>query len=1338
MMTVHSLHAGDGYTYLTREVASGDVRMERGQELADYYTVEGTPPGVWGGRAAAALEVSGTVREDQMKALFGEGMHPEAEERAREMIAEGATAKQAIEAQRLGRRFASFRNEVPFLLRVNAAYEGDRQALGRPLNDDERTQIRYRIAADQFHRELGRSPANEGEIVRYMAAQKRRERQPVAGYDCVFTPQKSVSVLWALGGSEVRQAVEDAHRQAVDDALKWVEDNASFTRVGSAGVAQIETNGLIYARFDHRDNRNGDPNLHTHTAISTKVQGVDGKWRSLDGRVLHKLAVAASERYNTAVMQNLERSLGVRFKARPQTAIGKRPVLEIDGVPTELLAEFSRRDAIERRLKELIAEYRARHGKDPSKAMQLRLADQATLDTREGKAPPRSLADQVAEWERRASNRVGQSTVKKMLRDVVGHKSRAMTASEIDTRILAAKVIETVSLERTSWNRWHVAAEAQRQLREYHFASTDELDRAAEQVAKAALAEHSIRLTAVRDEAPAVLRRSNGESVLTVHGNETYTSDAVLAMEARIVRASHTLTATIAPEQAFHAALHAQARIDGHPLNAGQEALARHFISSGMLVSAGIGPAGTGKTTAMKVVAKTWKATGHDVIALGPSAVAAGVLGEELESVGRTIADVLTRHEHGLDTGITSGALVLVDEAGMASTRDLDRLIAIAAEHGAVVRLLGDPQQLAAVESGGALRLVANETNAPELTEIHRFRTAEEADISLRLRSGDTSVAAWYAAKDRITTGMADDLIDKIFEAWQTDTGAGKKSLMVAATNATVTELNDRARADRYARGLLHGRATTLSDGLEASAGDRIVTRLNDSKLRVEGARNERVRNGDLWTVEKVHRDGALDVKHLEHGGRITLPAGYVAAACQLGYATTVNRCQGMTVDSTHGILDESMTRQAAYVMLSRGRDYNNLYIATDRIVDLDLDHPHPDRKIADEVLRGVIARDGSDLSATEQQREAAVANLKLDRNVPGYGYANDLLDAGRFEALAREHLGDRMANQMIEEDAWEAFVRQAQRAESIGLDVGPLLRETASERELGSAQSISEVMHWRLEPKIVDGIQEADAWADHLKPALRDAFGRHAETLLDDTQGWSDLAVRLRQIDRTGVDAERVIDDLRDNADTPEPTTRELIEIGEQLFPIGREPRNPAAPSWVAPPLLDREGMDHELIAWSHQRYVEIADRTRDLGRRAVEEQPAWTAHLGELPESGIARARWIAAAAQAAAYREQFGVTTDRSLLGDRPEHGDAAHAYAHISAQVRELNGESVAVPTGPGDLADRAALQQEQWRHDQQLAECRAEQRRLDEARRAERREQIRRQQQHGPKRHGPTL
>ena len=105
MMTVHVLHAGDGYTYLTRQVAAGDHSVRRGEDLTEYYTAEGNPVGQWLGSGLANLGVSGPVSEVQMQALFGDGLHPDAEAAIRAAVAGGATPEEAVQASRLGRRF---------------------------------------------------------------------------------------------------------------------------------------------------------------------------------------------------------------------------------------------------------------------------------------------------------------------------------------------------------------------------------------------------------------------------------------------------------------------------------------------------------------------------------------------------------------------------------------------------------------------------------------------------------------------------------------------------------------------------------------------------------------------------------------------------------------------------------------------------------------------------------------------------------------------------------------------------------------------------------------------------------------------------------------------------------------------------------------------------------------------------------------------------------------------------------------------------------------------------------------------------------------------------------
>jgi conjugative relaxase-like TrwC/TraI family protein len=106
---------------------------------------------------------------------------------------------------------------------------------------------------------------------------------------------KSVSTLWAVADPAVAAVIERAHQAAVRDALRFIEQRALFTRTGPQGIRQVNVRGLVAAAFTHRDSRAGDPDLHTHVAVANKVQTLDGRWLSIDGRVLFKANVAASE-----------------------------------------------------------------------------------------------------------------------------------------------------------------------------------------------------------------------------------------------------------------------------------------------------------------------------------------------------------------------------------------------------------------------------------------------------------------------------------------------------------------------------------------------------------------------------------------------------------------------------------------------------------------------------------------------------------------------------------------------------------------------------------------------------------------------------------------------------------------------------------------------------------------------------------------------------------------------------------------------------------------------------------------------------------------------------------
>lgn len=117
---------------------------------------------------------------------------------------------------------------------------------------------------------------------------------------------------------DVATEIEQCHDAAVADSLTFLEANAAFTRTGARGIAQVDTTGLIGTAFTHRDSRAGDPDLHTHVAISNKVAYVDAngvqRWLALDGQPLHRVMVSASELYNTRLEAHLEERLGLRFR----------------------------------------------------------------------------------------------------------------------------------------------------------------------------------------------------------------------------------------------------------------------------------------------------------------------------------------------------------------------------------------------------------------------------------------------------------------------------------------------------------------------------------------------------------------------------------------------------------------------------------------------------------------------------------------------------------------------------------------------------------------------------------------------------------------------------------------------------------------------------------------------------------------------------------------------------------------------------------------------------------------------------------------------------------------
>ncbi|MET8481861.1 MobF family relaxase, partial [Streptomyces clavifer] len=183
-------------------------------------------------------------------------------------------------------------------------------------------------------------------------------RVTVTGVDFVFRPQPTIYLLWALGDENTRRVIEAAHERAMERVLEWIEDEVAVIRYGKDGIYRVRPpGGLVAARFRHYEARSGMPLLHDHLLLSVKGQRLDGKWGSVHTLALHENTVAASALYNELVAAEVCEELGLATEPRTVTP-GRRPVMEIAGVPHELTRWTSRRsDQIAACIEELEHEY---------------------------------------------------------------------------------------------------------------------------------------------------------------------------------------------------------------------------------------------------------------------------------------------------------------------------------------------------------------------------------------------------------------------------------------------------------------------------------------------------------------------------------------------------------------------------------------------------------------------------------------------------------------------------------------------------------------------------------------------------------------------------------------------------------------------------------------------------------------------------------------------------------------------------------------------------------------------------------------------------------------------
>jgi len=438
-------------------------------------------------------------------------------------------------------------------------------------------------------------------------------------------------------------------------------------------------------------------------------------------------------------------------------------------------------------------------------------------------------------------------------------------------------------------------------------------------------------------------------------GEDRFTTRAMIEAEQRLHSAAKLMAERERHEVDFRDREAALARAEHSGLAlSGEQADALAHITDGRDLGIVVGYAGTGKSAMLGVARQAWVAAGYEVRGVTLSGIAA----ENLESGSGIASRTIASMEHGWHQGrdlLTSRDVLVVDEAGMVGTRQLERVLSHAAEARAKVVLVGDPKQLQSIEAGAAFRSIHERHGGAEIGEVRRQRQDWQRDATRDLanrRTGNALEA--YRSHGMVHEAQTreqarGDLIDR----WDHDRQASpdRSRIILTHTNDEVRALNEVARMRMRAAGDLGSEVHVAVERGDRgfASGDRVMFLQNERGLGVK--------NGTLGTIEQVNAryvivrvdDGRSVGFDLRDYNRI-----------DHGYAATIHKAQGMTVDRIHVLATPGMDAHSSYVALSRHRDGMALHYGRD-------DFANPDR------LTRTLSRDrAKDMALDYEQRDPA------------------------------------------------------------------------------------------------------------------------------------------------------------------------------------------------------------------------------------------------------------------------------------------------------------------------------------------------------------------------------
>ncbi|MBX4967769.1 Ti-type conjugative transfer relaxase TraA [Rhizobium binae] len=352
-----------------------------------------------------------------------------------------------------------------------------------------------------------------------------------------------------------------------------------------------------------------------------------------------------------------------------------------------------------------------------------------------------------------------------------------------------------------------------------------------------------------------------------------------------------------------------------------EQKTATEHVAGPERIAAVIGRAGAGKTTMMKVAREAWEAAGYRVVGGALAGKAAEGLEKEAGIASRTLSSWELRWNGGRNQ-LDAKTVFVLDEAGMVSSRQMAHLVETVTRAGAKLVLVGDPEQLQPIEAGAAFRAIADRIGYAELETIYRQREQWMRDASLDLARGNIrkAVDAYTARGRMIGLRLKDEAVDTLIAEWSREYDPSKTTLILAHLRRDVRMLNDMARAELVHRGIIgEGFAFRTEDGhRNFTIGDQIVFLKNEGSLGVK--------NGMLGKVVEAAQDRIVaEIGEGEHCRQVTVEQRFYNNVDH-GYATTIHKSQGATVERVKVLASLSLDRHLTYVAMTRHREDLRVY----------------------------------------------------------------------------------------------------------------------------------------------------------------------------------------------------------------------------------------------------------------------------------------------------------------------------------------------------------------------------------------------------------------------------